>query len=195
VTPAYLLHTLALLAVCFVFGTGQRRSESSAADLIQTAPVTAAQTFWGDCLGVLAATLALHAAVVPLLAFIVALSPHPSLTFWVFEAVVVAVLFLASALAAWSLRAESWRWSLARSFRATIAVALIVAGAAALFARRPAGLAEALVAVLQNPGRSSLEAVLASFRNPPTATLVFAALYAAFVSFFFIHSVRRALRE
>lgn len=195
VTPAYLMHTLALLAVCFLFGTGQRRSESSGADLLATAPVSAAETFWGDCLGVLAATLTIHAAVVPVLAFILALSPHPSFTFWVFEAAVVLVLFLASALSAWSLRAESWRWSLARSFRASIVVAVTIAGAALLFARRPAGLADALVAVLQNPGRQSLAGLAASFRNPPTATVVLAALYAAFVAFFFMHSVRRALRE
>jgi hypothetical protein len=144
---------------------------------------------------VLAAVLSVHAAVVPLLAVIVALSPHPSTTFWIFELAVVAVLFLASALAAWSLRAESWRWSIARSFRASVTLLLIVAGAAGLFARRPAGLAEALVAVLENPGRGSLIALVSAFRNPPTATLVFVILYAAFVAFFFIHSVRRALRE
>lgn len=195
VTSAYLFHTVALMAICFAFGTTQRRSEQSSADLMQSAPVTAAQTFWGDCLGMLAATLSIHAAVVPLLAFIVALSPHPSTTFWFFELAVVVVLFLVSALAAWSLRAESWRWSLARSFRASVVVLVIVAGAAGLFARRPAGLAEALIAVLENPGQRSLHALIAAFRNPPTATVAFAILYAAFVAFFFIHSVRRALRE
>lgn len=193
--PAYLLHAAALVAVCFVFGTAQRRSDQPAADLMETAPVSAAELFWGDCLGVLAATLTIHAAVVPLLAFIVALAPNPSTTFWFFEALVVVVLFLVSALSAWSLRAESWRWSIARSFRASAIVAIIIAGAAGLFARRPAGLAEALVGVLQNPGRRSLGALVHAFRNPPTATVAFAILYVAFVAFFFIHSVRRALRE
>jgi hypothetical protein len=195
VTSAYLFHTVALLALCFGFGTAQRRSDQPSADLMQTAPVSAAQTFWGDCLGVLAATLSIHAAAVPLLAVILALSPHPTSTFWIFETAVVLVLFLASALAAWSLRAESWRWSIARSFRASVVVLIILAGAAGLFARRPAGLADALIAVMDNPGRRSLVGVVTAFRNPPTATLVFAILYAAFVAFFFIHSVRRALRE
>ena len=193
--PAYLLHVAALMAVSFVFGTAQRRSDQPAADLMETAPVTAAELFWGDCLGVLAATLTIHAAVVPLLAFLLAIAPNPSTTFWFFEALVVVVLFLVSALSAWSLRAESWRWSISRSFRASMIVAIIIAGAAGLFARRPAGLWDVVTDVVTNPGRQSLAALLHAFRNPPTATVAFAILYVAFVAFFFIHSVRRALRE
>lgn len=193
--PAYLLHAAALVAVCFVFGTAQRRSDQPAADLMETAPVTAAELFWGDCLGVLAATLTIHAAVVPLLAYLLALAPNRSTAFWYSEALIVVVLFLGSALAAWSLRAENWRWSIARSFRASMIVAIIIAGAAGLFARRPAGLWEAVVDVVESPGRRSLGALVHAFRNPQTATVAFAILYFAFVAFFFVHSVRRALRE
>jgi hypothetical protein len=34
VTPAYLFHSLALMALCFAFGTAQRRSEQPSADLM-----------------------------------------------------------------------------------------------------------------------------------------------------------------
>ena len=192
---AYLLHTLALVVCCFAFGTSQRRAEQPSSDLIETAPVTAAEAFWGDTLGIFCAGLALHATAVPLLVFTIALTAFPSTTLWLFEALVIVVLFLVSTLCAWSLRAVTWRWSLARVFRATMTVGIIVFSAAGLLARRPAGLADAVIGVLQRPGNQSWTALLHAFRSPSTATTSFVILYAAFVAFFFIHSVRRALRD
>ena len=113
----YVSHLIVLLITCDLFGTPRAiRGGNRPADLTETVPLTPAQRFFGDAAGIFQSAAAVHLCTLPLLALAIALSPLPIARFFWLEALVLAVLVLASAGGSWKLRSTG-KWMRTRSAR------------------------------------------------------------------------------
>src|SRR5439155_12746511 len=97
---AWIFHAVVIVAASETFGSMRLfRVDATALppDLMDSAPITPTQRFWGETLGVFAATATIHIACLPLLAVIAVLSPLPTVVFVWIEAGIVAWMILGSA--------------------------------------------------------------------------------------------------
>jgi hypothetical protein len=189
VSLTYVVHLLVLLASCGVFGTRRRTAEGQEVlDLTETIPATGSDRFFGDAAGIFGAVLAIHACVLPMLGLAVVLSPLPAAVFFWMEAMTLAVIILASAGAAGNLHAQTkWRQTqLARSLVVFIVLAVVVLKVTTRWQQ----FADAAWFSVVEPSPNAWSAVGRAITNPPLLLISMFLLYAAFISWFALRSVR-----
>lgn len=187
-------HAFFIVMACQAFGNLKNLFSDPTAevpDLMDSAPVGKGTRFWGEALGMFAAALTIHVASLPLLAAAALLSPLPFGWFAVFETVILALLVLASAAAAWKRLSPRNRWSATRTPRAAILFFILLAGAVFVSTDWPR-LRDALASFVGTPSAAAWSAVTAAVHNPLLLALMAASLYAAYILFFFSAASRTA---
>jgi hypothetical protein len=187
---APLLHGLVMLGACLGFGAAGRRRDAETSDLMDLAPVTPQDRFWGDAIGILASALIVHVCTLPLLAMAVAQSSITTSAFAAYEIVLLAAMVLASAGASWQLHAAPTRWSQTRSAR-NAATFLILLLLALIVNTRWEAFRDALGNLVNEPSARKWTAVVAAVNSPLLLFLSLFLLYAGFLFFYW----RRATRS
>ena len=152
-------------------------------DLMDSAPVGPFPRFWGDALGIFAATLMIHACCLPLLAVVAVLSPLPTIVFVWIEAGMVALTILTSASGAWKRLAPRTNWSATRSARSGILFVilfLLALGAAT----KVETFRDSLFVFVGEPSMRAWAAVAASVENPFLLVVLLSLLYAGYIVYF-----------
>jgi hypothetical protein len=186
---AYSIHIWALTSLCWSFGVVPRRPEGARPlDLMDSAPISGYSRYWGDAIGILAAALTIHVSTLPLLALIIAQSAFPRSAFWYLEAAVVFILFFASAVASWTLRAKDSKWSQTRSARNAGAVLLTLL-LIIMASTRVDQFSDAVVAFFVEPSPRAWNALTATFRS---GTLLFVLLTLSLGMFVALYSRQSA---
>ena len=194
VTGIYLLHLIVIVLACNVFGTPRPAIEGRpASDLTETVPITPRDRFLGDAAGILGCILAVHASTVPLLALAIVLSPLPTAMFFWLELITLAIAILASVGASWKLR-SSGRWVRTRSARSIAVFGILLGVILGLNTRK--GFAEAFVwFFLTQPSTGSWRAVVKTVANPSMLLGSLLVLYAGFISYYTLQSIRSIERQ
>lgn len=192
---AWLVHAAAIgtASIAFARTKATGPDSPSAADLMDSAPVWPRERFWGETLGILAATGIVHLCCLPALAMVTALSPLPTGIFGCFEAIIVLIVTLASAAAAWKRMSPQTKWSATRAPRSA-ALFLILLGLGILSTTRVEVFRDAAYAFFSAPTLRKWQSLIAAVDNPLLLVVLFAALYGIYMLFFYISSTRdRAL--
>jgi hypothetical protein len=164
-------------------------------DLMDSAPISLGARFWGEALGTFGAMGIVHVCCLPLLAAVVALNPLPTTVFVWFEATMLALLFLASASAAWQRRAPRTKFSGTRGPRNAAVIATLFIFALMLTTRW-AAFRDALENFLAH--RISMPAwreLAASVSNPLLLAILLALLYAGCLAYYYAGSTRQRVWE
>jgi len=194
VSWSYALHVLVLLSAASVFATRRRSpAGNELLDLTETVPATSWDRFFGDAAGILGALLCVHVCVLPILGLAVVLSPLPTVTFFWLESATLAVAVFVSAGAASNLHAVSkWRQTqLARSFVTFIVLAIVILK----LTTRGQSSADAAWFSLVRPSPSTWNALTATINNPAMLFACMALLYAGFLAWYAVQSVRSLERR
>lgn len=168
---------------------------NDAADLMETAPISAAERFWGEALGTLTATAIIHLCCLPLLAAAAVLSPLPIAMFAAIEAATLALLVIASTGAAWQRRAPRTKYSATRGPR-NVAVVAALALVVIVFTSRPVALRDSAVAFLFS--QASLRGwseVARAVEKPTLLVVLLSALYAGTILYYYRSATRKTAWE
>jgi hypothetical protein len=196
----WLLHGLLLSAACLTSGKVKTLYDDVALrevpDLMDTAPVAPADRFHGEVLGTFGAGVIVHAACLPLLAAVASLSPLPLTLFTSIEAGTIALLFLASAGAAWQRRAPRTRFSGTRGARnAALFLTLAILAARASTAHWETFRDAFLTFVTLRASMRAWNDVVHALDNPPLLFALLSLLYAGNIAYYFVSSTRTRVRE
>ena len=190
----WLAHGAILIGASEAFGSvKQSRPDISAAisDLMDSAPIAPRSRFAGEALGILATTLMIHLCSLPALLIAAVLSPLPLRLFVCIEAVLVPLMVLSSASAAWKRLSPRTGWVSTRSARSgllfIVLASLIVIANVDLQTFR-----DSAFAFFSEPSMRKWRLVVAGVDNPFVLFLLFALLYGAYMTFYFVSAVRRA---
>lgn len=184
----YLLHFIVLTAACHVFGAvARRKEEGEMSDLTETIPLRANSRFWGDATGIFTSAALIHLCTLPFLALVVALSLLPVRVFFVIELVLLAFVALDSAAASWKLHV--FRHASSTPMRSA-AMFMIFALLAVMAATRWTDFRDALPAFITGPSPLTWAAVVGAVDNPPLLFTLILILYAGFIGFFNLRTVR-----
>ena len=189
VVIAYIFHLLLMLqASVFVAAPRRRRDGSRSADLTETVPISSAQRFLGDALGVLACTLVMHVCILPLLALSIALSPVSSWIFLWCELILLAFMILGAAGASWKRRVAG-PWGRARTVGnvALFATLLILVVAVTT---RWGQFWERASYYVSEPTPLRWMQLSREVMNPPLLTTLLLTLYLGFLAFYAMQSIR-----
>lgn len=189
VTVAYFFHLVVMVAACEAFATRRASKEGSRpADLVDTSPIRPAERFFGDAFGIFSCAVVIHLCTLPLLALAVALSPLPLSVFFWLEVVVLAALVLASAAASWKLRGFG-KWMRTRSARSAtlffILLLVVLISNTQWRAFRDAFLTQFLY-----PSPAGWTEIRAAILNPPIFVASLVLLYAGYILYFALSSIR-----
>lgn len=182
----YVVHFLALSALCWSFGVRAKSARSS--DLMELVPSRGQARFWGDALGIYAAIMSLHLCMTPMLAAVFVASPFPTSFFWAVELMFAMIFFLISASASRTLRQEAKRWteiSGKQELLLLLCFVLALAGTARLDE-----FPDAVVAFFTQPSPPAWSGVVAAIANLPLLILLSLALYAGFIAWYSIQTSR-----
>lgn len=160
-----------------------------ASDLMDSAPAGAATRFWGETMGVFAATLLLHVSCLPVLAVVAALSPLPTIVFVYIEVMILVLLVLSSATAAWKRMAPRTKFAATRSVRAGI-LFLILLIASLRSATQWDAFREASFALHNLPSATEWHRVVNAVDNPLLLGVLLTLLYGGYLSFYYYQSTR-----
>jgi hypothetical protein len=188
----WVIHTGLLLIATEAFG-GLRSFDpdrtNPPADLMDSAPVSARGRFLGETLGVFAAGAAIHACCLPVLAVVAALSPLPTRFFVWMEVVIVILMIVTSAAAAWKRLSPQTKMSGTRGFRSALLFYTGIAGALFVTTRWEAFRDSALNFLL-SPSMRAWGRVVSAIDNPPLLILFVSVLYISYIAFYFVSSTR-----
>ncbi|HEY6894738.1 MAG TPA: hypothetical protein VI258_11260 [Rhodanobacteraceae bacterium] len=193
---AWYLHATFLLAASEAFGSLRvQRADATneASDLMDSAPLEPNARFFGEMLGIFESTAIIHACCLPLLAVVAALSPLPARVFLWVETVVVALMILASAGAAWKRIARPTKMSATRILRSFI-LFLIFFGAILLGSTRWVSFRDAAFAFLAVPSMRAWARLMATIENPAALVLWLVVLYGGYFAFYYLSATRDPLR-
>jgi len=189
---AWLAHCAILIGASLTFGSvkASRTDLTSAmSDLIDSTPIEPRVRFIGEMLGVLGTTLMIHLCCLPGLAITAALSPHPTVMFVCIEAVLIPMIALSSASAAWRRLAPPTRWGSTRAARSGL-VFVILVSIIVLSTRNVATFRDAAGGFLSSPSMRKWQLVAASFDNPFLLFVLLGILYIGYMTFFYIAGTR-----
>ncbi|HEY8184201.1 MAG TPA: hypothetical protein VII32_18305 [Thermoanaerobaculia bacterium] len=183
---AWLFHAFAIVAASEAFGSMRLfRVDATALppDLMDSAPIGPTQRFWGETLGVFAATATIHAACLPLLAVVAALSPIPTIAFVWIEVGIVALMILGSAGAAWKRLAPRTQWSATRTARSGILFFILFL--TTLFATTQwQDFRDSATGFLMRPSMREWAGVANSVENPPLLIILWLLLYGGYMAYY-----------
>lgn len=180
------LQALALVIACLTLAMGSPRTAGARnPEPFELVPVSATKRFWGDAIGFFGAALLLHLSVLPLLAIAMALTPLSLGAFIYIEALTVAILLFGACTASWTLRA-----SVSHANPAFVVLAILLAGIVILTSRLEQ-FREGLGQFFNQSDIRGLRVMVASFDSPAITAVLAALVYAGFIVFYHLHSVRR----
>lgn len=186
---AYLFHLVFLVVTCDLFGKSRFITEGiRVADLTETTPIKPGERFLGDAIGIFRSAGTIHVVTLPLLALSVALSPLPTSLFVWLEALVLAVLILASAAAAWKFRSAG-KWARTQTARSMALFATLLIGIVMATTRWPVFRDEAF-ALLVAPSEVQLRSAAGAVMSGPLLVGLVSTLYLAYLAFYFVSSIR-----
>lgn len=190
----YVLHLFVIVIGSDLLAGKRRQSDRVlTADLTETVPVTPVERFFGDALGVLACTMVIHVCTLPVLAFVVALSPlSPAVLVWL-ELLVIAVAVLGAAGAAWSRRAEG-RWERTRTGRSLALFGILFVLILATNTRWE-HFRDAAAAYLYDPSPQRWSHLTGEVMNPPMLVSLLAALYLGYFLYYAMNTIRSLQRN
>ncbi|HJT16438.1 MAG TPA: hypothetical protein VJ853_03575, partial [Thermoanaerobaculia bacterium] len=190
------LHGTFLLAAAETFGSlkVQKSDQTNAAsDLMDSAPLPPNARFAGEVLGIFESTAIIHACCLPMLAVVAALSPLPARVFVWLEAIVIALMVLASAGGAWKRIARPSKMSATRLLRSFI-VLLIFFGAILVGSTRWVQFRDAAFGFLGMPSMRAWSRVTAAIDSPVALIMWLVVLYAGYFLFYYLSSTRDPFR-
>ena len=194
VIVSYFFHLLLLSAATVSVASPRRRHEGLAsADLTETVPITSAERFLGDTLGVLACTLVIHLCTLPLLALAVALSPVSTSVFVSLELFTLAFMILCAASSAWKRRSEGVGGRLKVAGNAALFLTLVILIFAAT--TRWQNFRDAFFFYLSEPSPLRWTQLTREVMNPTLLAALLLLLYGGFLTFFAIQSIRALERR
>jgi len=164
-------------------------------DLMDTAPVSSAERFWGDALGTFGAMAIIHLCTLPLLATIAALDPLPTSAFVWIEAVILAAIFLGSASAAWQRRAPRTKFSATRGARNALVVAILMLLAFACTSRLVAFRDAFLTFIPYRVSRNGWADLMDTIEAPALLVLLLLLLYAGTMTYYYVSATRKRALE
>jgi hypothetical protein len=183
---AWLFHAFIIITASEAFGSRRLfRVDATALppDLMDSAPISPIERFWGETLGIFAATATIHAACLPLLAVVAVLSPLPTVVFAWIEAGIVALMILGSAGAAWKRLAPRTRWATTRTARSGILFLILFF--LTLFATTHwTTFRDSLAAFIFTPSMRSWAAVANAVESPLLLAILWLLLYGGYVLYY-----------
>lgn len=186
---AYLFHVIVLVITCDLFGKPRAVVDGvRLADLTETAPIKPASRFLGDAVGIFRSAGVIHLCTLPLLALSVALSPLTATLFFWLEALVLAVMILASAGAAWKFRSTG-KWVRTQTAR-SIALFAIFFVIILMATTRWQTFRDAAFSLLVQPSPLVWREVSSAIVSAPLMLGLILTLYLAYLVFYFISSIR-----
>ena len=189
---AWMFHAFVIVMASEAFGSLRLLRDDATAlppDLMDSAPITPIERFWGETLGVFAATVMIHIACLPLLTVVAVLSPLPTIVFVWIEVVIVALMILGSASAAWKRLAPRTQWSATRTARSGI-LFLILFIITLRVSTYWQAFRDSAFAFLFTPSLRAWSAVANSVENPPLLIILWIALYGGYL-LYYINSTRK----
>jgi hypothetical protein len=189
VVVAYIFHLLLMLQASILVAAPRRRQDGRrSVDLTETVPISSAQRFLGDMLGVLACTLVIHICILPLLALGTALSPVSSSIFVWCELITIAFMILGAAGASW-MRQSTGPWGRLRTVGSGALFALLAFLSFAVTTRWE-NFRDAAATFLSQPTPLRWMQMSREVMNPPLLATLLVALYLGFIAFYAIQSIR-----
>ncbi|GEM_PF-5831152 len=165
------------------------------ADLMDLAPVSPGERFWGEALGTFAAMALIHLCTLPLLSVLAALCPLPTSAFLWIELVIIACVFLASASAAWQRRAPRTKFSATRGPRNAIVIAILLLSIVPLTTRWVA-FRDALTTFMQyRVSPKGWADVVGAVDNPLLMVTLVSLLYLGTMTYYYVSATRKRALE
>lgn len=164
-----------------------------ASDLMDSAPLMPNARFFGEMIGVLEATTLIHVCCLPMLAVVAALSPLPVRVFAWVELLIMAVIVLGSAAAAWKRIARPTKMSSTRNMRSGI-LFLLLTTATVYALTQWDSFRDAAFGFVGMPSIRAWDRLVATIENPVALILSIAVLYSAYLAFYYISSTRDPFR-
>jgi len=193
---AWYFHAAFLFIACEAFGSlkiSRSDQPSVASDLMDSAPLTPNARFFGEMTGILEATTIIHACCLPMLAVVAALSPLPARVFLWVELLIIAVIVLGSAAAAWKRIAPPSKMNATRNLRSGI-LFLIIVTATVYALTQWDSFRDAAFGFVGMPSLRAWERVVATIENPVALIVSIAVLYSAYLVFYYVSATRDPFR-
>jgi hypothetical protein len=190
---AWVIHALILFFASLASGTARRHMDlqtAERADLIDTAPVSLENHYWGEVLGTFLATIVIHICCLPLLAVVAALSPLPTSFFAAIEAVIVALILLAAAGAAWQRRAAPSKFSGTRGPRMALLFLVLLLMTFRHTTGRWEAFRDSALAFFLHASTRSWAAVVEAIDNPTLLVSTLLLVYLAYLVYFYVAGTR-----
>ena len=183
---SWLFHAFILITASEAFGSMRLfRIDATALppDLMDSAPVGRTERFWGETLGIFAATATIHVACLPPLAVVAVLSPLPTKLFVWIEVAILALIVMGSAGAAWKRLARRTQWSATRTLRSGIL--FIILFIITLFAATQwQTFRDALGTFIYRPSMRQWAAVAGAVENPTLLIILWLILFSGYLLFY-----------
>lgn len=162
-------------------------------DLMETAPISPANRFLGDMLGSAACALAIHLCLLPIIAFVVMISPVSGRVFFWYEMLVVAFILLGAGAASWKRRMDGPAGR-ARVVGNIALFATIVLMIMAVTTRWPR-FRDAAGSFVAEPAPLRWAQVTREINRPGALVALLIVVYAAFLTFYALRSVQLQKRR
>lgn len=190
VEGAYALHLIVLIGATHAFGTRKQLANRAAtADLMDAAPVSPPARFWGDAAGIFAAAMTVHVATLPLLAFLVAVSPLSTTAFVWIELLVVFLLVSESVGAAWKLHASRISPNTARAASSSVVMVILVL-LVTIALTRWRDFRDAWSSFVFWPSGRAWAGIVETIDSPSLLVATIVLLYAGFIAFYYFRGIR-----
>lgn len=188
---AWLLHGWIIFGVAQEFGHAKIESNATVhpADLMDSAPIRPRERYFGEFTGVLIASAVIHACCLPVLAAVATLSPLPTIVFVWLEAMTIALMILASAAAAWR-RVVGRGGTIGTRFVRTTALFFLLIAFVIMATTEGVAFRDAAVAFVFGPSLRAWSRLMLTINNPFVMLLLFALIYASYLVFFYVSSIR-----
>ena len=191
------LHGFILVGIAHELG--QRRVTPDASvhpsDLIDSAPISPPERSAGEFAGILTTMLLLHVTCLPVLAVVAALSPLPSRFFGWFELMLMALIVLASASAAWRLVVLAPLGN--KNLRAVRNAGLffLLTTVIAIVTTKPLAFRDAFFGFFIGPSRQAWSRLAASVEHPAAMIGMLLTLYCGYLAFYALSAFGRTAQE
>ena len=183
----WVFHAMFIFAISQGFGSMRlfRADQTSLpTDLMDSAPIRPLERFWGEALGVFAATATIHAACLPLLAVVAVLSPLPTIIFAWLEVAIIVLMIFGSAGAASKRLAPRNKWSASRTARSGILFLILFFVTLSVTTKWQVFRDSFMQFLLLNPSMRTWAAVAGAVENPVLLITLWLLLYAGYILYY-----------
>lgn len=171
-----------------------QREGAEWSDLMETVPIGVAGRYWGEVLGSLGINLTIHLCTLPLLALVAVLSPLPVIVFVILEGIVLLLLSMGSAAAAWKRCARPTKWSATRMARSGLLFWILFVVILNATSRWDAFLGS-IEGLITRPSQQTWSITLSAIERPVQLVVLIALLCVSYFAFYYVSSVRGLARR